>query len=89
MRIMVSSGFLRSTAAIARFSLLTACSTHPMGMGDEEWQQLTPEQRLQAREKLLEHDRLTEQRRLAEAAARREVVADQFLRGSLRCSLVP
>lgn len=38
-------------------------------MGDEKWQQLTPEQLLRAREKQLEYDRLAEQRRHAEAAA--------------------
>lgn len=64
--------FFRSTVALALFSLLAACSTHPLGMDDEEWRQLTPDKRLQAREKQLEHDRLAEQRRLAEAAARRE-----------------
>lgn len=64
--------FFRLVTALALFVLLAACSTHPLGMGDEEWQQLSPEQRLQAREKQLEFDRLAEQRRQVEAAARRE-----------------
>lgn len=61
---------IRSTVTIAVFSLLVACASHPLGIGDEEWQQLTPAQRLHARETQFEHDRAAEQRRAAEAVAR-------------------
>ena len=64
--------------------LLCACSTHPLGMDDEEWQQLSPEQRLQAREKQSELDRLAEQRRVAEAAARRDEAQRQMVELDVR-----
>lgn len=101
MRVSRFGAFFRLGAALALFVLLTACSMHPLGMGDEEWQQLSPKQRLQALENQLEFDRLAEQRRSGicvrelgtfsdyRRGIRRTVVADEFLRGQLRCSLVP
>lgn len=35
---------------VAALFLLTGCATHPLGMSDEEWNRLTPEQQLRARQ---------------------------------------
>ena len=55
---------------------LAACTSNPLGMSDQEWAALTPEQRLQVRQKQLEYAQALEQRQAA-ALAERQAQARQ------------
>ncbi|EXJ09062.1 MULTISPECIES: hypothetical protein [Nitrincola] len=55
--------------------LLSACASFPLGMNEAEWQSLTSEQQLKARQQQAELDKAAEIRRSAEAAARKAEVA--------------
>lgn len=50
--------------------LLQGCTSHPLGISDDEWQQLTPELQLQARIKQSELDEAARLRRQQQQAAR-------------------
>jgi hypothetical protein len=69
--------------------LLTACATHPLGMSDEEWNQLTPEQQLEAR-KQDEQNRLERERmRLEEERQRKDAQLRQDLADGMILSFNP
>lgn len=64
--------------------MITACATHPLGMSDEEWSQLTPEQRLEARKQdeqnKLERERVRlEEKQQREEAQLRQDIADGMI----------
>lgn len=70
------SGLALALSCLALFLLLLGCATHPLGMSDEEWSQLTPEQRLEARKQdeqnRLERERLRQEERQRKEAEQRE-----------------
>ncbi len=57
--------------------LLTACTSYPLGMSEEQWLALTPEQQYDAQLKQAELDRQREARRLAEQQAREQALKEQ------------
>ncbi len=58
---------------------LTGCfATYPLNLSEEEWEALSPEERLAAREKQAELDRAAAERRTAEAQAREAEAARQL-----------
>lgn len=67
------------------FLFLAACATHPLGMSDEEWDRLTPEQRLEAR-KQDEQNQLERQKMRREEERRRE--EDQLKRDAANGMIV-
>ncbi|MCH8502569.1 MAG: hypothetical protein LAT77_11750 [Aliidiomarina sp.] len=52
--------FLQMALIVMMTALLWACSSNPLGMSDDEWDALTPEQKLEARQ---EQARLEQRRR--------------------------
>ena len=65
--------------------LLAACQSNPLGMSDEEWARLTPEQQMQARMKQADVNQANADRRAAGRRRRALLVAEERLpRGPLR-----
>ncbi|OIQ50889.1 hypothetical protein BerOc1_02831 [Pseudodesulfovibrio hydrargyri] len=86
---MASDRFVfRLSSVFGRFALLlllAACATHPLGMSDEEWDRLTPEQRLEARRQDERNElerrrlRLEEERQREQAQEQRDVAEGMIL----------
>jgi hypothetical protein len=57
--------------------LLAACQSNPLGMSDEEWSRLTPEQQMEARMKQADVRRANAERRAAERRHRAELAAEE------------
>jgi len=71
-------------SCLALLLLLLGCATHPLGMSDEEWNQLTPEQKLEARKQdeqnRLEREKLRqEERQRKEEEQRARDIADGMI----------
>ncbi|WP_419786587.1 hypothetical protein [Pseudodesulfovibrio sp.] len=68
--------------------LLSACASHPLGISDAEWNQLTPEQKLEARKQdeqnKLEREKLrrAEQKQREEAQLKEDIAQGMVLRFS-------
>lgn len=68
---------------------LAACASHPLGMSDEEWNRLTPEQQLDAR-KQDERNRLEREKlRLQEARSREEAELERDVADGMILSFRP
>ncbi len=64
--------------ALASLALLVAsCQSNPLGMSDEEWARLTPEQQMQARMKQADVNQANADRRAAERRRRALLVAEE------------
>ena len=54
---------------VVLLGMLASCSMHPLGMSGQEWEALTPEQQLRAREQQAVLDQAAAERRAAQARA--------------------
>lgn len=68
---------LRGMGWLLGLMLLSGCASYPLGMSEQEWQALTPQQQLDAREKQSELDQKAAERRAAEARLEAEREAQQ------------
>lgn len=66
---MIRSRVGRGAMVAVMLGWLGGCATYPLGMGKAEWEDLTPEQRLEARQEQASLDRARAERRAAEARA--------------------
>ncbi|ELH5150681.1 hypothetical protein V9K20_001099 [Vibrio cholerae] len=68
--------------------LLNACASYPLGMSEQQWLVLTPEQQYEAQLKQAELDRQREARRLAEQQAQLELARENAKYGErVQCVL--